>query len=163
MADDPAAPPSVVAAAEAIDQAATEKAVEIAAPAVEAVVEAAAARVDAAQEAAQQITDAAMATEIGRQIAAVRTELDTWRNQIQTTVANQAAHLTQMQSELQPLREQLTAAVATLATISSLIQPKSEPQPVADKVITEKINPDGGVVQEVVEMAPKPTSRRRWI
>lgn len=162
MADETAAQ-SVAVAATAIDQAAETKAAEIAAPVVEAVVEAAAARVDAAEATAQNIADAAMATEIGRQVAAVRTEFETWKTTIQNQQAEQSAKLTTMQGELQPLREQLTAAVATLGTISSLIQPKSEPPAEGTKVVTETINPDGGVVQEVAETVQKPVSRRHWI
>ena len=148
-------PPQVVAvAATAIEAAAETRAAEIAAPAVAAAVDAAAAGVAAAEAAAKQLAEAALQTELGRMVAALRTETETWRTTIQNTLADQAAHLTQMQSDLQPLREQLTAAVATLATISSLIPPKSEPPVEGQKVVTEKVDPDGGVVQEVVETAP---------
>lgn len=159
MADE-STPSSVTVAAVAIDQAAQEKAVELAAPAVAAAVDAAAAGVAAAEAAAKQLAEAALQTEIGRTVSALRSEYETWRTTIQNTVADQAAHLTQMQSELPPLREQLTAI---LASISLLTPPKSV-EPVAEEtVITEKVDPVDGGVQEVAETVPKPQNRRRWI
>lgn len=136
---------------------------------IAAVVEAAEERVEAAERTAEQIAEAALESERGRQIDAIRKDVEKW----QSEQAELKFQLTEMKETITTLSGQI-AALATLEIssqaqqapvpiLSSSTLPTSEtPEPMAEilEVIPESLSESVVAESPVPVEAPK---RKRWI
>ena len=124
----PEAIEAATAAVEAAVAEASADAAAVAAASAEAAIEAAEDRVEAAEAARDALAEAAMRDELCRRIDAVRTECETWRNEVGRQISQLETTVTGLRAELSTMAERLPALVVVPTPVTDgLSTPASSP------------------------------------